>query len=403
MPVTELSHKAEEYLRFLCLELPTRRVGSGGNRTATETLARILDSFNFAVECPEFDCIDWTQGGVHLTAGGESFEAFASPYSLGCQVRAPLEIVNTLEELETAKAGDSVLLVRGELTREQLMPKNFPFYNPEEHQWIVQLLETKKPLAIIAATSRNPELAGGAYPFPLIEDGDFHIPSVYMTEEEGNRLAAHAGDPVKLESRVDRFPAKACNVVAKKEGKNNRRVVLTAHIDSKPGTPGALDNASGIVVLLMVAELLRGYDGSLGIEIVAINGEDYYSAGGEILYLKNNQGKLNQILLNINLDGVGYIHGDTSCSLYGCPDELASIIRKTMSVHPGIVEGEQWYQGDHMIFVQNQVPAMAITSHVFGELMTEITHTSKDVPELVDAGKLVGVASFLHDLILNLN
>ncbi len=44
------------------------------------------------------------------------------------------------------------MLVRGELAREQLMPKNFPFYQPEEHQRIIHLLEAQKPLAIIAAT-----------------------------------------------------------------------------------------------------------------------------------------------------------------------------------------------------------------------------------------------------------
>ncbi len=96
MTSNELSKKAEEYLHFLCLELPSRRVGSEGNHTATETFARILDSFRFTVECPEFDCIDWSQSGVQLTAGGESFEAFASPYSLGCQVTAPLEVVASL-------------------------------------------------------------------------------------------------------------------------------------------------------------------------------------------------------------------------------------------------------------------------------------------------------------------
>jgi len=74
-----------------------------------------------------------------------------------------------------------------------------------------------------------------------------------------------------------------------------------------------------------------------------------------------------------------------------------------MSAYPDIVEGEQWYQGDHMVFVQNQVPAVAITSHVLPQLMVEITHTSKDVPELVDASKLAEIADFLHKLILNLN
>ncbi|MEZ4997668.1 MAG: hypothetical protein R2758_09480 [Bacteroidales bacterium] len=32
---------------------------------------------------------------------------------------------------------------------------------------------------MIGATGRSSALAGGVYPFPLIEDGDFDIPSVY--------------------------------------------------------------------------------------------------------------------------------------------------------------------------------------------------------------------------------
>jgi hypothetical protein len=49
---------------------------------------------------------------------------------------------------------------------------------------------------IIAATSRSPELAGALYPFAWIEDGDFDIPSVYMTDEQGARLAAYVGKAV---------------------------------------------------------------------------------------------------------------------------------------------------------------------------------------------------------------
>lgn len=36
-------------------------------------------------------------------------------------------------------------------------------------------------------------MMGALYPFPLFEDGDFDIPSVYMTDVEGERLAAYAG------------------------------------------------------------------------------------------------------------------------------------------------------------------------------------------------------------------
>ena len=89
-----------------------------------------------------------------------------------------------------------------------LMPKNFVFYNPEEHQKIIALLEKGEPKAIICATGRNAALAGGVYPFPLIEDGDFNIPSVYMTEEEGKKLIQYAGKNIFLESRSRRIPGR---------------------------------------------------------------------------------------------------------------------------------------------------------------------------------------------------
>lgn len=398
----QLASKAEDYLDRLCVEIPSRRVGSEGNRAATGFFAEVAGAHGFQVETPGFRCIDWSDGGASLAAGGRSFEVLASPYSLGVRADAPLAVVSTVEELEAVEAANRVLLMRGELTREQLMPVNFPFYNPEEHQRIIGLLRARNPLAIVAATSRNPELAGAVYPFPLIEDGDFDIPSVHMTEEEGVRLEAHAGQVVSLDSRAERIPSTGCNVVARKGMDAPRRVVLCAHIDAKRGTPGALDNAAGVVVLLLLAELLKDYDGRLGIELLALNGEDYYAAPGEISYLEHNRGKLGDILLNVNLDAPGYRRGDTAYSLYGCPDEIAGAIRGALSGREGIIEGEAWYQGDHMVFVQNHVPAMAITSERFMEIESTVAHTALDRPELVDPRKLAQVALAIRELLLGL-
>ncbi|MFN2241443.1 MAG: M28 family peptidase, partial [Anaerolineae bacterium] len=359
MSLEELTAKAEQYLQSLCVDIPHRRVGSEGNRAATAFFAQAIASYGFAVERSEFDCLDWTHGKAHLVAAGTSFEAHISPYSPGCNVRAPLAVASTVGELAAVEAEGKVLLLRGELAKEQLMPKNFPFFNPEEHQQIVHLLETRNPAAIVAATSRNPELAGGMYPFPLIEDGDFDIPSVYMTDEVGERLAAHAGREVSLAIEAERLPAKGYNVIARRGPDSGRRVVLCAHIDAKEGTPGALDNATGVAILLLLAELLQEYGGDMEIEMVALNGEDHYSAAGQILYLRENAGTLGRVALAINMDAAGYHEGDTAYSLYGCPDEIASSIREAFSKQAGIVEGEQWYQGDHSIFVQNGVPAMA--------------------------------------------
>ena len=141
-----LADHAERYLNKLCLEIPNRRVGGPGNRMATDFFAEVVSVFGFETECPEFDCMDWNSDKVELMVGGEAFEVQASPYSLGCKVKASLAAAATREELKAVEVGDKILMLHGELAKEQLMPKNFPFYNPEEHQIIIGLLESKQPL-----------------------------------------------------------------------------------------------------------------------------------------------------------------------------------------------------------------------------------------------------------------
>jgi aminopeptidase YwaD len=385
------------------LEIPTRRVGSVGNRAATDFFAETVAAFGFETETPAFDCIDWVEEGAQLSVEGGSFAVSPSPFSLGCRVQAPLAVVSTEEALEAVEARGKILLLHGALAKEQLMPKNFPFYNPEHHQRIVGLLEEKAPFAIVAATSRNPELAGGIYPFPLIEDGDFDIPSVYMTEEEGQRLLPHVGREVTLTSETRRIPATGCNVVARKGRDPHRRVVLFAHIDAKRGSPGAIDNATGVVILLLLAELLADYADELGVEIVALNGEDYYAAPGEIQFVERNAGRFEEIVLGVNLDAPGYREGHTAYSLYDCPDAVAAAIHRAFSAYDELAEGDRWYQSDHSLFIQHQRPALTITSEQFVMLSTEITHTPKDHPRVVDTAKLVPVARGLRELLRALN
>ncbi len=383
----------------LCVTIPGRETGSPGNVAATTYFARSIAALGFHVECPGFDCIDWTHGDVALEAGCERFQAFPGPYSLGCSVTAKLVETSTLAELEQVNMTGNALLVRGELAREQIMPKHFPFYNPDEHKRIVSVLEQRQPAAIIAATERNPSSVGALYPFPLFEDGDFDVPSVYMTSEEGNKLRQHLGKMVRLEFEASRIPSRGVNVVARKGEGGSRRIVFCAHIDARKGTPGALDNASGVATLLALAGLLKDHAGSTAVEIVALNGEDYYAVPGQILYLASNASFLDTIVMAINVDDVGYREGDTSFSLYACPDALAIKARDILGAHGEFHEGEPWPQGDHMMFAMNQVPAMAITAEQSGSVSAQITHTTHDTIDQVDCKKIARVAIGLADLV----
>jgi aminopeptidase YwaD len=281
------------------------------------------------------------------------------------------------------------------------MPKNFPFYNPEEHKRIYALLEAKRPAALLTATGRNPELVGALYPYPLINDGDFEIPTAYCTEATGEEIIQGGADRFTLKINAERIPATASNVIASKNPGVEKKVVVTAHIDAYEESPGATDNATGTVVLLLLAELLSEYRGPLEIEIAAFNGEDHYSAAGELDYLKRYGSDLERIQAVINIDDIGFREGRSAYSFYECPLEIEQAGREIFAGCPGITEGEPWYNGDHMVFVQKGIPAVAFAAEYMPELMREYTHTSRDTPDIVDCKKIVEVARALEQFIRN--
>ena len=131
--------------------------------------------------------------------------------------------------------------------------------------------------------------------------------------------------------------------------------------------------------------------------MAALNGEDYYAAPGERLYVQQNA-DLSTIALVVNIDCAAYREGDTHFSLYECPEDLASRVRAVLTEH-GLTEGPQWYQGDHSIFVMGGRPAVAITSAALDQLMTEITHTARDTPDIVDPAKVAQIARALQALL----
>jgi aminopeptidase YwaD len=405
MQMTQLDFEnyADIYLKKLCLDINNRLPGSTGNRQANEFFRQTIETFSFAVESESFACLDWHASDIELTAGEEQFEANIGPYSLGCDIQAPLVTASSLEELKEIEVRGKVLLVKDELTKEQLMPKSFVFYNPDHHKEMVALLESKAPLALVAATGRDPGLAGGVYPFPLIEDGDFDIPNCCIKDIYGEQLASYAGQPVTLKMQAERIPSSAVSLTCTRGNRKGKRICLSAHIDAKDNTPGAIDNAGGTVVLLLAARLLKDYIGPHLLEILPFNGEDYYSAPGQMLFLKNNQGKFGDILLNINIDGVGYMKGKTHFALYQAPEEMVESIREVLQNYDGIEQGEPWYQGDHSLFIQQGVPAMSVTSYNFMELSTHITHTPQDNISIVDPARLAEAALAISDMVLALN
>lgn len=398
-----LTDRASSHLDYLCRVIANRCVGSEGNRTATAWAAEQFRALGFTVETPAFDCLGWSSEPARLTVAGQSYPVEASPFSLTFEGSAELVCFDSVEALETADLRGCIALLHGPLAAEQLFPRNFPFLTHEPHQRIYAALDRAAPAALITASPRGQAgMSGALYPFPMFDDGDFDIPSVFTDEEVGARLATLKGQSAELHIRAARHPAQGVNVQAAL-GQGEAPVLLTAHIDARPTTPGALDNAAGVTTLLLLAEVLRKDPAAVPVQIVLINGEDYFGNPGEQLLMQQYADRWAEFRLGINLDGLGALGGGTAYSLYECPPALEAQIHAVFGRYPGLCAGPQWIASDHFLFVANGLPGIALTSEDMDGLLARVIHSPADTPDELDPAKLAEASEAIHALIASLS
>ena len=70
METANLFSKCQAYLKKLCVEIPERCVGSEGNRQAVRFFEKEISALGWDTEMPEFDAMDWEDGGATLQANG---------------------------------------------------------------------------------------------------------------------------------------------------------------------------------------------------------------------------------------------------------------------------------------------------------------------------------------------
>jgi aminopeptidase YwaD len=397
--MSRLVESTRSQLETLCMAHPDRHVGGPGVTAANDLFAEAAEAAGFTVDRLAFDCVDWKRVGAHVVAGGAVRCLHVGPYSPPFEGRARLVAASTLEAIESADAHGAVLLLHGQIAAEQITPRNYPFYQMDEHTRLLQTLDRVRPAAIIAATDRS-AMAAALHPFPLFEDADLGFPSAYLTVEEGGLLLAHAGEEVSLTIVSSQIPAASEQLVARRDGLSSRRVIVSAHIDSRHGTPGALDNAAGVVVLLALAELLRDTTPRFTVELVPFNGEDNFAAYGEMAYLAADESAgFDDVVLAINLDALGRCCDTTAISFYGVGEAERSRVMEVAERFDSVSEGPEWPMSDHMVFAMRGVPAMAVTSSGLLEIAATVAHTPADLPDLVDPALLVEAAGFVAAVI----
>ncbi len=403
--MTDLNLRAtqlSEHLARLCDGLADRHTGGPGNVAANEYFASVAAAAGLAVERIGFECFEWEPGPAQVVTSSETITAKRGPYSLPCTAEGPLLAATTLEELEALDARGAILVLHGPIAAGQLTPRGYPFYQVAEHAQTLSAIEEAAPAAIIAVTGRD-TMAGAVYPFPLVNDASVDVPSAYMRDVDGPALLAHVGETVRFTMDAKRIPTRAEQVIARKPGTGEGRIIVSAHIDTARETPGALDNGTGVACLLGLAEELASRSTRHTIEIVPFNGEDNYAAKGELTYLAANPGGFGDVTVVVNIDAAGLAGAATDVSFYGCPDAVRTAAEKAMASLASVQEGPQWPASDHMVFAMQGIPAMAIASAELTRIAGEIAHTQADTPDLVDPALMDEIVAFLLGLIEELD
>jgi len=392
----------ERHLAALVSGHPDRHPGRPGNTAANDYAEAVLETHGWTVESVDFDVLDAITGPARLSLGGRSFEVQPGPYTVPVTTSAPLLTIDSLAALESVDIRGAVVLLHGDIAADQLFPKSFDFVEAPEHRRIYELLETGAPAAIIGATGHGGGMGGGLYPYPLIEDGDFDLPNAYTTDEIGRELVSLAGQVATLEIVSERVMLPARQLTASRGPAGAPRAIVMAHIDSKGGSPGAIDNATGVAALLGVARLLSEYDGPYRIELIPMNGEDYYASSGEHLFVAANEGRWEELLGTVNMDAIGAKGASTAASMYAVSERGSELIGRVVRRHDTVSLGEEWYESDHSIVAGHGRPTVALTSTSFRELSSTVTHTERDTLELADPALVAAAAEFVTDLVRSL-
>ncbi|SDG51585.1 Peptidase family M28 [Fontibacillus panacisegetis] len=388
-----------DFLKLLSKERP---VGTKTNTELVKTVEKYLYDLGYSIHSLPFDCMVWNSGASAIKIDNQSIAIEPSPFSEPFNGSGKLNIVKTLEQLENINCKDAILVLAEDMTRTPLQPKNYPFYYPDEHKKIISLLEKKQPKAIIAVTGKNS--LNGQNPFPLFEDGNFLIPSGNIGKgylKQIDRLA-HLGIPVSLVIDSYKTEAKSRQIVASKKAKKSAgKIIIGAHMDTKYNTPGALDNAAGVAVLLQTAQSLNSsvYD----IDIVPFNSEEFYGANGELEYLKLLDSESKKIALMINIDSPCHKGSETAISFHNLSKPIVRLTNSLIANNPKITKGKEWYAGDHTPFIFRGIPCMVVTSSDFFDGALQYTHTPKDTLDTVDFEMVKPTAQHLIDVIDSLS
>jgi Iap family predicted aminopeptidase len=352
---------AIEHAEYLAGLIGPRPSGSPANAQAAAYIASQFTAAGLAVEEQPYAVPAWLELSSRLLLDGRPLACVANPFSPPADVAGPAMPLGTLAQLEAADLTGRVVVLYGELAQAPLAAKAWP-YKSEAEARLVELLEARPPLALVAIQPRPGELER------LVEDWELDIPSLTVPAAAGLELLAALPASLSVAIESQRRPGTAANVVGRTAGGPGRdRIAIMAHFDTKFDTPGATDNAGGVATLLALAEHFGRRPPPAMLEFIAFNNEEYLPVGDDE-YLARSQSYFGDIVTAINFDGVGAALGANTITAIAERPEFGQRVRAISAAFPAVAWVAPWPESNHSTFAWRGVPSVALSNSAVSHL-----------------------------------
>lgn len=296
------SKDAYANLEALC-DLAPRFAGSSGNFAARDFILRKFQTYGLASPHTEpFDYLIWTRGTCELKMLAPVARPMKSVLSL---VYSPNADALRGHIVDCGIGSEEDFARAGELAGKIVMVTTA---NPENGRTIHRREKYGRAvragaIGFVYANHKPGLLAetGSLRPGRLAE-----IPAVALSYEEGWELARHGKrGPVQVEMNVhnDTRPGQGYHVAGEVKGRTGETILVGAHFDGHDISQGALDDATGTVLILELARILAPLQGQFKrtIRLIAFDAEELGVLGSQE-YVKTHLGDLQNIALMVNLD-----------------------------------------------------------------------------------------------------
>ena len=363
----QIRKNIERHLNELCLHIGSRHLGSPGEAAAAEYIEKVFQEYGYQTVRETYPVTGWNF---------VSFELFnltrkrPVPAATACFFSNTVEIEGELLWLKRADLADPAgLSVAGRICMVDYAPDGYDVMGLNH---IAEELDRHGAAAAIFLSTIHTSLA----PSTKIQRSPFlrHLGTCAVAEEGAFDLALHRNDRYRLNIHANCFPHTSSNIIAGKPGGPSKGVI-GAHYDSAPLIQGAADNASGTVMLLELARLLRGDNSGWALDFAAFSAEEYVPEslppGSGDYYRRHRSENLKWFM---NFDDYGAIIGEPKLEICGAeklpPLQPGSVPHRMVEVH----------SGDAKAFHEAGIP----TLWYYDRNVYETLHTVRDTVEYLN-------------------